>query len=70
MRLAGALPLADAQLLAMAQMSQLTMRAEYINNAKTQKSLASEFSDLFSSEDSGSLNFDAFDTASNDMEDK
>ena len=61
MRLSGALPLAYAQLLSMAQMSQLTSRAEYLAKASKQVSHDAGLSDLFSNEDTGSLNFDAFD---------
>ncbi len=69
MRMSGALPLAYAQLLSMAQMAQLTTRAEYLAKAK-QGTADADLSGLFSNEDSGSLNFDAFETLNDNTESK
>jgi hypothetical protein len=66
LRKSGALPLAYAQLFSMAQLGQLTTRAEYLLNNSQQQTPLSELSGLFSEDTSGSLNFDAFDL--NDIE--
>lgn len=70
LRNSGALPLAYAQLFSIGQTSQLTQRAEYLAKQNEQASPASDLSNLFSSENTGSLNFDAFDTRNEDTEDK
>lgn len=70
LRTSGALALAYAQMYSTAQIEQLTKRAEYLAQVDQQSSPPEGLSDLFSNEDSGSLNFDAFNTASNDMEEK
>ena len=70
LRASGALVLAYAQLFSIAQMDQLTNRAEYLARAKEQASPSAGLSGLFSNEDSGSLNFDAFDSVNTDTDTK
>ncbi len=57
----GALSLAYAQLFTIAQMDQLTLRAEFLAKANKNITPSAGLDDLFRNEDSGSLNFDAFD---------
>lgn len=68
LRVSGALLLAYAQLFSMAQLDQLTRRAEYLSKSTAQTSSSADMANLFSSDDSGSLNFDALEPASNDTE--
>lgn len=65
LRASGALALAYAQLYSMAQMEQLTERAEYLAGAN-KKTQPEELDELFSNEDSGSINFDAFQPSTDD----
>lgn len=57
----GALVLAYAQLFTIAQVDQLTLRADYLAKTVKKKSSPSDLDKLLGNEDSGSLNFDAFD---------
>lgn len=68
LRASGALALAYAQMFSIAQMEQLAQRAEYLANA--QQPPDDGRGDIFGNEDSGSLNFDAFEAASNDTDEK
>ncbi|HDZ08736.1 SapC family protein [Pseudohongiella sp.] len=62
LRNAGALGLAYAQIFSTAQMEQLTQRAKYLANESSKVPPSSSLENLFSSDDSGSLNFDALDS--------
>lgn len=62
----GALQLAYAQLFSMAQVSQLTQRAEYLAKASANATAPSGLENLFSNDDSGTLNFDALETGHKD----
>ena len=57
----GALTLAYAQILSMAQMEQLTLRADYLAKAGNKGAPSANLANILENEDSGSLNFDAFD---------
>ena len=70
LRRTGALSLAYAQLFSIAQMNQLTLRTEHLAKAKKPASLTKGLEKLFSTEDFGSLNFDAFDSPNNNTENK
>lgn len=61
LRKTGALALAYAQLFSIAQIDQLTLRAEHLAKASKTALSSKGLDNLFSSEDYGSLNFDAFD---------
>lgn len=62
LRDAGALPLAYAQIFTASQVEQLTQRAKYLAKENSKVMPPSGFENLFSSDDSGSLNFDALDS--------
>ncbi len=66
----GALALAYAQLFSIAQIDQLTLRAEHLGKAHKTASSSKGLDNLFSNEDYGSLNFDAFDLHNADAENK
>lgn len=70
LRNAGAMPLAYAQLFSIAQIEQLTLRAKYCVKEDSRDLQSAGLGDLFNVEHSGTLNFDAFDTASYDKDDK
>ena len=70
LRDSGALALAYAQLFSMGQLEQLTQRAEYHARAAKQAEPPAGLRGLFSTEDSGSLNFDAFESSNDDTENK
>lgn len=68
LRASGALALAYAQLFSIAQIGQLTKRAEYLLEGKAHAPLPPGLTNLFNNEDSGSLNFDALDLDKIDTE--
>lgn len=70
LRSTGALALAYAQLFSTAQLEQLTQRAEYHQKTAKRSAPPASLSGLFSSEDSGSLNFDAFDSVTTDVHER
>lgn len=70
LRNSGALALAYAQLFSMGQLEQLTQRAEYHAKSAKRTIQPAGLGDLFSNDDSGSLNFDAFDAKNYNIEDK
>ncbi|MEX0739202.1 MAG: SapC family protein [Pseudohongiella sp.] len=66
----GALPLAYAQIFSMSQLEQLTHRADHLAKEKLNNTPTSGMDNLFSNEDSGSLNFDAFESSNDDTDSK
>lgn len=70
LRITGALSLAYAQLFSMAQLNQLTIRAEHLAKVNRTVSRTQELNNLFGNEDSGSLNFDAFASPNDNTENK
>lgn len=70
LRGSGALAMAYAQMFSIGQMQQLAERSKYLKHAKTQGANLAELDNLFSNDDSGSLNFDAFDSSSDDTDTK
>lgn len=59
LRTSGALVVAYAQLFSIAQLEQLTQRAEYLVKEKLKMAPAEGLDTLFSGDDAGSLNFDS-----------
>ncbi|MDP2125776.1 MAG: SapC family protein [Pseudohongiella sp.] len=59
LRTAGALAIAYAQILSMAQLEQLTQRAEYLAKAQKPVNPVDALGGLFGDEDAGTLNFDS-----------
>lgn len=70
LRGSGALALAYAQLFANEQMHHLTERAEFLVKEQSDVPPLDGLSDLFGTEDAGSLNFDAFEASNDDTENK
>lgn len=70
LRGSGALALAYAQLFSTSQMQKLAERSKYLDHAKAQGTNLAGMDNLFNNEDSGSLNFDAFESSNDDTENR